>query len=300
MAKEKRTSGKRKSKASSNDATTTDKRHGKRKSEKSDDIMIMPLGDHQVLIVPFLMGFLDVPTLVSLGSTSKKNQEHLSEQIAQRKSRFKTIQNKISNELLAADNLVSSREEVHRALGRREEACRLIDSGLGWIDHGGDNYASTSVCSCCSRDRLFADERKLLTPHRSGDIAEHFLMLPTSFYLSKNQISEDSSTDDTPPSEELIKRLRLDSLGYLWHSEEDMNSAHESTAFSPFFSKMACFRSVSSRIKTVALISTHMKSITLPSKSSPGGSNKHFELLLVDSSSKSVLIRCLVFSWHLL
>jgi hypothetical protein len=59
--------------------------------------MIMPLGEHQDVIVPFLMDFLDVPTLVSLGSTSKKNQEHLSEQVAQRKSRLKAIQNEISN-----------------------------------------------------------------------------------------------------------------------------------------------------------------------------------------------------------
>jgi hypothetical protein len=81
----KKTSGKRKSKASSNDATTTGKRTSvKRKSKKLDDIMIMPLGQHQDLIVPFLTDFLDVPTLVALGSTSKKNQENLSEQVAQR------------------------------------------------------------------------------------------------------------------------------------------------------------------------------------------------------------------------
>jgi hypothetical protein len=236
----KKTSGKRKSKASSNDdATTTDKRRGKRKSKKSDDIMIMPLDEHQDLIVPFLMDFLDVPTLVSLGSTNKKNQEYLTEQVAQRKSRFKAIQNKISNELLSADNLVPSREDVHQALGLREEACRLIDSGLGWVDHGyidGDDYDFTSVCSCCSRDRLFVDERKLLKPHRSGDIAEHFLMLPTSFYLSKNQISEESSTDgDTPPTEELIKRLTDGPLLHLWGAEDHMGHAHEMAAFSPFF-----------------------------------------------------------------
>jgi hypothetical protein len=75
MAK-KKTSGKRKSKSSSNDATAPEKRRGKRKSKKSDDIVIMPLDQHQDLIVPFLMDFLDVPTVVSLGSTSKKNQEH--------------------------------------------------------------------------------------------------------------------------------------------------------------------------------------------------------------------------------
>jgi hypothetical protein len=68
----KKTSGK----ASSKDATTTEKRRGKRKRKKSDDIVIMPLDQHQDLIVPFLMDFLDVPTAVSLGSTSKKNQEH--------------------------------------------------------------------------------------------------------------------------------------------------------------------------------------------------------------------------------
>jgi hypothetical protein len=90
MAK-KKTRGKRKSKTSSNeDATTTDKRRGKRKSEKSDGMMmIMPLGEYEDLIVPFLMDFLDVPTLVSLGSTNNKNQEYLSEQVARRKTRFK-------------------------------------------------------------------------------------------------------------------------------------------------------------------------------------------------------------------
>jgi hypothetical protein len=61
-------------KASSKDATTTEKRETQKK--KSDNIVIMPLDQHQDLIVPFLMDFLDVPTVVSLGSTSKKNQEH--------------------------------------------------------------------------------------------------------------------------------------------------------------------------------------------------------------------------------
>jgi hypothetical protein len=239
MAKKKTSAGKRKSEASSSDATTTgQKRRGKRKSEKSDDIMIMPLGDHQDLLVPLIMDFLDVPTLVSLGSTNKKNQGHLSEQVAQRKSRFKAIQDKISNELLSATNLLHSREEVHQALQLREEACRLIDSGLGWVDHGyieGDEYDFTSVCCVCSQDRLFANERKFLTPHRSGDIAEHFLMLPTSFYLSKNRISEASSTDSTLPSEELIKNLTDGPLSYLWHAEDHMGAAHEMAAFSPTF-----------------------------------------------------------------
>jgi hypothetical protein len=237
MAKKKTSAGKRKSEASSSDATRTgQKRRGKRKSEKSDEIM--PLGDHQDFVVPLIMDFLDVPTLVSLGSTNKKNQGHLSEQVAQRKSRFKAIQDKISNELLSATNLLPSSEEVHQALRLREKACRLIDSGLGWVDHGyieGDEYDFTSVCCVCSRDRLFADERKLLTPHRSGDIAEHFLMLPTSFYLSKNQISEASSTDGTLPSEELIKNLSDGPLSYLWHAEDHMGFVHEMTAFSPFF-----------------------------------------------------------------
>jgi hypothetical protein len=85
------------------------------------------------LIVPFLMDFLDVPTLVSLGSTSKKNQEHFSEQVAQRKSRFKAIQNKISTELLSADNLVPSREEVHQALRLRESSA---DDRVG-LEKGG-------------------------------------------------------------------------------------------------------------------------------------------------------------------
>jgi hypothetical protein len=235
MAK-KKTSGKRKSKTSSNEATTTAKRRGKRKSEKSDDMVSMPLDEHRDLIVPFLMEFLDVPTLVSLGSTNKKNQEHLSEQVARRKSRFKAIQNKINNELLSADNLVPSREQVYQALRLRPEACRLIDSGLGWVDHEcimGDMH--TGVCSLCSRDRLFLDERKLLKAHSSGDIAEHLLMLPTSFYLSKCRIREESSTDGTPPSEELLKRLRDGPLLYLWGAKDHMGSVHECTAFLPFF-----------------------------------------------------------------
>jgi hypothetical protein len=61
-------------------------------------------------------------------------------------------------------------------------------------------------------------------------------MLPTSFYLSKHQICEESSTDGTPPSEELVKCLMLDLLGYLWHAEDHMNSAHEMADFSPSFS----------------------------------------------------------------
>jgi hypothetical protein len=174
MAK-KKTSGKRKSKTSSNDATATDKHRGKRKGEHSASMMIiMPLGDHEDLIVPFLMEFLAVPTLVSLGSsTNKKNQEHLSEQVARRKSRFKAIQNKISNELLSPDILMPSREMVHQALRLRQEPCRLIGSGLGRVDH-----------------ELFAEERELLEAHRTYDISEHLLMLPPAFYLSKNRIWE--------------------------------------------------------------------------------------------------------------
>jgi hypothetical protein len=139
---------------------------------------------------------------------------------------------------LSADNLLPSREEVHQALRLREEACRLIDSGLGWVDHGyidGDGYDFTSVCCVCSRDRLFADERKVFTPHRSAGIAEHFLMLPTSFYLSKHQIGEASSTDGTPPSEELIKRLTYGPLLYLWGAEDLMQHTHEMADSSPFF-----------------------------------------------------------------
>jgi hypothetical protein len=80
------------------------------------------------------------------------------------------------------------------------------------------------VCSLCSRDRFFADERKLLKARRSGEIA-NVLMLPTAFYLSKNRNREDSSTY---PSEELIKRLD----GPL---KKLTGSVHECNRFSPFF-----------------------------------------------------------------
>jgi hypothetical protein len=59
MAKKNKTSGKRKSKASSNDATTTGnkRRRGKRKAEKSGrDIMISVLAEHQVLDCSILSG----------------------------------------------------------------------------------------------------------------------------------------------------------------------------------------------------------------------------------------------------
>jgi hypothetical protein len=198
--------------------TTTDKRRGKRKSEKSDDMMtmmIMPFGEHEKLIVPFLMDFLDVPTLVSLGSTNKKNHVHLSQEVARRKSRFKAIQNKISTELLSADNPMPSREKVDQALSLRQEACRLIDSGLGRVDHKPIDF--TNVCSLCSRDRLFVDERKLLNGHRSGNTAEHLLMLPAAFYLSGNLICEKAAIPDgtPPPSEEMIKRVTDDLLRFL-------------------------------------------------------------------------------------
>jgi hypothetical protein len=200
------------------------------------------LGEHQDLIVPFLMDFLDVPTLVSLGSTNKKNQGHLSEQVARRKFRFQAIKNKISNELLSADNLMPSRENVHQALRLRQEACRLIESGLRRVDHEFvmDDYDFTSACSVCSRDRLFADERKLLNAHRSGDTAEHLLMLPTAFYLSRNLICEKAAIPDgTPPSEELIKRVTEDLLRYLVYlagAQDRMEGAvHQYEADSPFF-----------------------------------------------------------------
>jgi hypothetical protein len=199
----KKTSGKHKSKMSSNDddattMTTNDKRRGKREKENADDMMtmiIMPLGEHEDLIVPFIMDFLDVPTLVSLGSTNKKNQEHLSEQVARRKSRFKAIQNKINEHLSAGNILMPSREKVHQALRLRQEACRLIDSGLGRVDND-----------------LFAEERGLLEAHRSCDTP---LMLPTAFYLSKNRIWEKPATAGTPPYEELITRVRNVPLLYL-------------------------------------------------------------------------------------
>jgi hypothetical protein len=123
---------------------TTEKRRGKRKSEKSDDMTSMPFGEHEELIVPFLMEFLDVSTLVLFGSTNRKNQVHLSEEVARRKSRFKAIQHKISNELLSAGNLMPSREKVYQALNLRQEVCRLIDSGLGRVDHKPIDF--TNVC----------------------------------------------------------------------------------------------------------------------------------------------------------
>jgi hypothetical protein len=194
---------------------TTEKRHGKRKSEKSDDMMSMPLGEHEELIVPFLMEFLDVSTLVLFGSTTRKNQVHLSEEVARRKSRFKAIQHKISNELLSAENIMPSRDTVNQALNLRQEACRLIDSGLGRVDHKPIDF--TNVCRLCSRDRLFANERKLLNGHRSGNAAEDLLMLPAAFYLSRNLICERAAIPNgtPPPSEEAIKRVTHDLLGYL-------------------------------------------------------------------------------------
>jgi hypothetical protein len=131
-----------------------------------------------------------------------------------------------------------------------------------------DDVHITGVCSLCSRDRLFADERKLLKAHSSGDIAEHLLMLPTSSYLSKNRIREESSTDDTPLSEELIKRLTYGPLLKLWAGNLHMESVHELTTFSPFFEDVL-FPLRSLRIQT--LLGSRMKPITLPSRSSARG-----------------------------
>ena len=169
MAKTK-TSDKGESKTSSTDHT----RRGKRKSEKSDGMMIiMPFGEHEDLIVPFLLEFMDVPTLVSLGSTNKKNQVHLPEQVvARRKFRFQAIKNESSNKLLSDDNLMPFRKNMYQALRFRLEACILIGSGLRRENHElvMDDYDFTTRSACtsvCSRGRLFADKRKLLNAHLS-------------------------------------------------------------------------------------------------------------------------------------
>jgi hypothetical protein len=233
-------------------------------------MMIMPLDEHEDLIVPFLMDFLDVPTLVSLGSTTKKNQEHLSEQVARRKSRFQATQNKISSELLSADILMPTRERVHQALRLRQEACRLIDSGLGRVDH-----------------ELFAEERELLKAHRNCDIAAHLLMLPTAFYLSKNRIWEKPATAGTPPSEELIKRARDGLLMHLFGAEHRIPC----TAISPFFEDgMFPLRIFTHPNAADFTNFVHKLAERIVSR----GSWKQFESRLVDLS-RGVLSRCLIF-----
>ncbi len=107
-----------------------------------------------------------------------------------------------------------SRELVHQALRLRKEACRLIDSGLRRVDH-----------------ELFAGEREVLSANRSCDIAAHLLMLPTSFYLSYNQIWEKPATAVAPPSGEPRKRVRDGPLLYLVGAEHHIPRTATSTFF---------------------------------------------------------------------
>ena len=110
---------------------------------------------------------------VSLGSTNKKNQGHLPEQVvARRKFRFQAIKNESSNKLLSDDNLMPFRKNMYQALRFRLEACILIGSGLRRENHElvMDDYDFTTRSACtsvCSRGRLFADKRKLLNAHLS-------------------------------------------------------------------------------------------------------------------------------------
>jgi hypothetical protein len=152
-------------------------------------------------------GFMDVPTLVSLGSTNKKNQGHLSEQSRSPQVSFPGDQNRSAWQLLSVTTLCLSWEGVSSSSSW--EACRLIRSGLRRVDHEFF-YRQLWFTSTCSvllpgsviRGRTQVTQR---TPHRwycgtSLGPASGLLSFQKSL-LVNGQLSRWHS------SEELIKRV---------------------------------------------------------------------------------------------
>jgi hypothetical protein len=179
-----------------------------------------------------MMPFTDVPSLVAFGATNKKNKVAFSAEVQRRKGRFQGIRTEI-DELLK--DTMPSRKSVEKALGLRDEAARLIDAGLDWLEHefiGGRELLEEGgpPCFICSCDPLFADERKQLKAHESGDIANNLLMLPTLFYVSKNELFDDL---EDPSNDDIAKAQRI--VSFLWGAEDHMGSVHEMTGFDEYY-----------------------------------------------------------------
>jgi hypothetical protein len=127
---------------------------------------------------------LDVPTLVAFASTSRPHSRLLQAEVARRKGRVRELMDEIR--ALVQPLRPISAVEVRGALARRDEARRLVDSGLDWLsskNHLQDrlNVAGAS-CGTCRRDRLFFAERLVLKPHSLSDLAERCPLLPLLFY----------------------------------------------------------------------------------------------------------------------
>jgi hypothetical protein len=180
-------------------------------------------------ILPLLKPFMDVPSLVSFGAINKKNKVAFSAEVQRRKGRFQEIKTEI-DELLKPT--MPSRESVEKALGLRDEAARLVDAGLDWLDHECivELLYEGGPCPICSCDPLFADERKQLKAHEGGDIAKNLLMLPTLFYVSKY---EPFDGYEDPSDEDIAKAQAL--VLFLWGAEDHMGSVHEMTGFDEYY-----------------------------------------------------------------
>jgi hypothetical protein len=135
-------------------------------------------------VAALVVQYMDVPTLVAFASTSRSHSRLLQMEVARRKGRVRELMDEIR--ALVQPLRPLSPVEVGGALARRDEARRLVDSGLDWLsskNHLQDrlNVAGAS-CGTCRRDRLFFAERLVLKPHSLSDLTERCPLLPVLFY----------------------------------------------------------------------------------------------------------------------
>jgi hypothetical protein len=177
-------------------------------------------------VVPLVMQYMDVPSLVALGSTSQHHLLLMTEEVKRRKDRFRQIQMTIHASVTSLRPIPAS--DVREALKLQDEARRLVDSGLGWLSsktHVQDRLGIPgSSCSTCRRDKLFLAERLILKPHGVPDLCQTCPILPTHFYVSSSSLSKGSlvAGDGSEPCEEISEASVQEMqqlISHLWQTE---------------------------------------------------------------------------------
>jgi hypothetical protein len=174
-------------------------------------------------VAPLVMQFLDVPSLVALGSTCREHSRRLGEEVDRRKGRFRQIQTAIRAVVSSLRPIPAC--EVREALELQDEARRLVDSGLGWLSskaHVQDRLGVPGACcTTCRRDKLFLTERLILKPHSFADVCQDCLMLPIQFYALSSSLSKeqplvgDICVDVSEASVQEMQQL----ISHLWQTE---------------------------------------------------------------------------------
>jgi len=176
-----------------------------------------------------IMDYLDIPSLVSFAATNQTLHNLLQPAVQRRKASFAQIESQIV-ELLQP--IKPSRAAIQKALDLQQKARRLIDSGLGWLDHPYEFHDPSEddepedeegdYCPVCLKDPLFGEERMQLKAHSIAQLSQDGRMLPKIFY-----ISEHNDADDAPePTRQEIEAVGGFVVG-IWGAEDHMQGVYE-------------------------------------------------------------------------